>query len=70
MYSSTFLKTKTYSILPHIELRIAIIHHQLHKIVIKYKTFAMTVEILFVLHVANGIHITIQVYLHEFLYIY
>ena len=27
----------------------------------------MIVEILFILHVANGIHIIIQVYLHEFI---
>ena len=29
----------------------------------------MIVEIHFILHVANGFHITIQVYLHEFIYI-
>ena len=41
-----------------------------HKIVIIYKHFAMTIEILFILHVTNGINITIQVFLHEYLYKY
>ena len=31
-----------------------------------YILFATTEEILFILHVVNGIHITIQVYLHKF----
>ena len=30
----------------------------------------MIVEILFILHVVNGIHITIKVYLHEYKYKY
>ena len=30
----------------------------------------MTVEILLILHVANGIHIIIKVYLHGFIYKY
>ena len=35
-----------------------------------FKLIAMTVEILFIFHVANGIHITIQVYLHEQIKVY
>ena len=30
----------------------------------------MIVEILFILHVANGINITMQVYLHEYIHKY
>ena len=50
-----------------------LIHKQkFHKIVFIYKLFVITVEILFILHVANGIYIIIQifdkVYLHEFKY--
>ena len=39
-------------------------------IVIIFKLIAMTVEIHFILHVANGFHIIIQVYLHEYIYKY
>ena len=35
-----------------------------------FKLIVTIVEILFILHVINGIHITIQVYLHEFIYKY
>ena len=38
------------------------------EIVIIFKLIATTEEIHFILHVANGFHITIQVYLHEFIY--
>ena len=38
-----------------------------NKIVIIFKHIVLTVEIHFILHVANGIHITIQVYLLEFI---
>ena len=38
------------------------------KIVIIFKLIVITVEIHFILHVANNIHITIQVYLHEYIY--
>ena len=44
--------------------------YEYFKIVIIYKLIAITVEILFILHVANGFYITIQVYLHEFKYLY
>ena len=45
-------------------------HRQFFKIVMIFKLIAMIEEILFNLHVANGIHIIIQVYLHEFKYKY
>ena len=43
---------------------------QFLKIVIILKLIAMIEEILFILHVANGNHIIIPVYLHEFKYKY
>ena len=43
---------------------------EFQKIVIIYKLIVMIVEIHFILHVANGIRITIQVYLHDFIYKY
>ena len=45
-------------------------HREFFKIVIIFKLIAMIEEILFILHVANGIRIIIQVYLHEFKYKY
>ena len=48
----------------------SIFHKTLQKIVILFKHIVITVEILFILHVANGIHIIIQVYLHEYIYKY
>ena len=61
--------------LTHIRVIIFSIHtyinvwvfHQFYIIVVIYKLFAMIVEIHFILHVTNGIHITILIYLHEFI---
>ena len=41
-----------------------------YKIVIIFELIVMTIEIHFILHVTNGIHIIIQVYIHEFIYKY
>ena len=38
--------------------------------IFEFKHIVMIVEIHIILHVANGIHIIIQVYLHEFIYKY
>ena len=58
----------------HLKLSASPMHRQFLKyypvIEIIFKLIAMTVEILFILHVVNGIYIIIQVYLHEFIYKY
>ena len=41
-------------------------NYKFHKIVNIFKLIVMIEEFHFILHVANGIHITIQVYLHVF----
>ena len=43
---------------------------QFFKIVFIFKLIAMIEEVLFPMHVANVIHIIMQVYLHEFKYKY
>ena len=44
-------------------------HRHFFIIVIIFEIIVMTVEILFILHVGNGVHIITQVYLHGVLYI-
>ena len=71
----TFSNLSNINIHYHLLLGASPLHRQFFKkkflkIVIIFKHFATTVEIHFILHVANGILITIQVYLYEFIYKY
>ena len=65
---SNYLRDAIDNLYSHTCSYVTICYRHFFIIVFILKLILMTIEILFILHVANGIHIITQVYLHEFIY--